>query len=77
MAIRFTFTLNDVDAENLVDCINESRRRLIEDFLEASSLDEAKNLWLENHIAYLDSLKARVLSNQERVPDMPEHEVGK
>ncbi len=74
MAIRFTFTLNDVDAENLLGCITESKCLLIEESMEPSNVAHS---WYMSRIEYLDKLKAKLLLNQERVPDMPEHEVGK
>ncbi len=61
--IHFDFTVDDVDAENIMDCIHSEICRIRE-----SAISEPKLVvreWLVNHADYLERLK--VLMTNQRV----------
>jgi len=60
--IHFDFTVSDVDAEVIFDCINSeikhcNARKLFGDITEPESK------WLDKHIAYLNSLKKKMTNS--------------
>jgi hypothetical protein len=57
--IRFEFTLDDVDAENLISILNDERVRALEKALDSD--------WYKAHAAYLEDLKQKVLAGNTRV----------
>lgn len=59
--IHFDFTVEDVDAEVIFECINvtinqSNRRKLLSDTTQVESD------WLDGHIDYLKSLKKKMLN---------------
>ncbi len=71
MAIKFSFTLNDGDACNLIDVIHSEKCRILE-CVEEEMVGENRPAfiqWYKNHVAYLGRLQQRVLSSQVNVPD--------
>ncbi len=57
--VRFEFTLDDVDAENLISILNDERVRALEKALD--------NDWYKAHATYLEDLKQKVLVGNTRV----------
>lgn len=57
--VRFEFTLNDVDAENLISILNDERVRALEKALDSD--------WYKAHATYLEDLKQKVLAGNIRV----------
>lgn len=57
--IHFDFIVEDVDAENIFDCINSEINRCIHRkvFTETT---EAEAEWLDKHIDYLKALKKKM-----------------
>ncbi len=63
--IRFEFTLDDVDAENLISILNDEKCRALEkvtDCLAQGSKDHAN--WYKAHSTYLEHLKQKILAGQ-------------
>lgn len=56
--IHFDFTVEDVDAENIFDCINSEIRRC--NRRKLSSDIKAEIEWFERHIEYLKTLKTKM-----------------
>ena len=80
MAIKFTFTLNDIEASNLFDWIRAHKCNLGMQIVEEMSKDknevsDAKVKWYKAHQNYMDKVTDRMLSNQERIPDSEEFEI--
>jgi hypothetical protein len=57
--VRFEFTLDDVDAENLISILNDERVRALEKALDSD--------WYKAHATYLEDLKQKVLVGNTRV----------
>ncbi len=57
--VRFEFTLDDVDAENLISILNDERVRALEKALDSD--------WYKAHADYLEGLKQKVLVGNTRV----------
>ena len=79
MAIKFSFTLNDAEAENLFSWLDSERTRLMMYKLEEIEKGEHKNnhriRWYDEHMEYMKQVQARMLQSQERLPDSPEFDV--
>lgn len=72
MTIKFEFTLEDAEAETLVELLNNERQRMINESRKALSTGpeekrQAISDWCLNHGAYLDKIKKKVLSGQTRI----------
>lgn len=72
MAVKFEFTLSDVDASNLIDIINSEKVRALSrarEFLAGSvtRVDQANADWYNGHADYLEELKQKVLAGNTRV----------
>lgn len=72
MAVKFEFTLSDVDASNLIDIINNEKVRALtraREFLAGSvtRVDRANADWYNGHADYLEKLKQKVLAGNTRV----------
>ena len=72
MAVKFEFTLSDVDASNLIDIINSEKVRALSrarEFLVGSvtRVDQANADWYNGHADYLEELKQKVLASNTRV----------
>jgi hypothetical protein len=57
--VRFEFTLDDVDAENLISILNDEKCRALEKAFDSD--------WYKAHAAYLEDLKQKVLAGNTRV----------
>ncbi len=57
--VKFEFTLDDVDAENLISILNDEKCRALEKTLDSD--------WYKAHAAYLEDLKQKVLAGNTRV----------
>lgn len=57
--VRFEFTLDDVDAENLISILNDERVRALEKAIDSD--------WYKGHADYLEDLKQKVLVGNTRV----------
>ena len=59
--IHFDFVVEDVDAENIFDCVNSTIRQANDRKLyKNTTQDEAE--WLRKHVEYLNSLKKKMLN---------------
>ena len=77
MAIKFTFTLNDVDAENLFHWIRSEQGQMDMEILREMSNDkwnvrEEYIEWYKKHKFYIGRVMERMLANQEKVEDSEE-----
>lgn len=75
--VKFEFTLNDVDASNLISILHDEKMRALEKvqtFVSAnmSKVDRANADWYAGHAEYLEGLKQKVLAGNSRVGDDPE-----
>ena len=70
--IKFEFTLSDIDAQNLIDCINTAKVTAMEtsaSFIKESmtNVDETNMHWYKDHAEYLDGLKQQVTHGSTRI----------
>ena len=82
MAIKFEFILNDMEAENLFQWLQESVCKCHDSILDEMVKQgvegedrEAYIKWYRSHIKYIEAVKARMLEKQTRIDDSPEFEV--
>lgn len=71
MAIKFTFTLNDADAENLFSILNSEKARMLDQVVEEAIADNRPSFkqWYKDYAAYLQRLSERMLTCQSNEPD--------
>lgn len=72
MAVKFEFTLSDIDASNLLDVIHTAKAKALQDaqkFLapEMTRVDRANYDWYIGHAEYLEGLKQKVLVGNKSV----------
>ena len=72
MAVRFEFTLSDIDASNLIAILHEEKVRIMgkaQDFIkpQMTKTDRANLDWYNGHAEYLEELKQKVLAGNRRV----------
>ena len=72
MAVKFEFTLNDVDAGNLISILHDERVRALNrarEFIKPkmTGVDQANFDWYNGHADYLETLKQKVLAGNTRV----------
>lgn len=71
MAVRFEFTLSDIDASNLIGILHDEKVRTLAKAIEhAGHLDEVSQYnvdWYNRHADYLEELKQKVLAGNRRV----------
>lgn len=72
MSVHFNFTLNDVDASNLIDILHQEQVRALaqaQKFIrpDMTRVDQANCDWYNGHAEYLEGLKQRVLAGNTRV----------
>ena len=71
--IKFEFTLNDVDAHNLISILHEEKVRAMikaEEYDRESTKSKTAAYnrdWYEGHAEYLEGLKQKVLAGNTRV----------
>ena len=77
MAVKFTFTLNDSEAENLFHWLQSEKNDMDRDILQEISGEKRQNYleWYRKHKAYVDGVMKRILSEQKRLPDSEEFEI--
>jgi hypothetical protein len=60
--VKFEFTLDDQDAENLMDIIQSEKVRVM-----AMSLDNPNNAsWYSSHADYIENIKQTILAGSSR-----------
>ena len=57
--VKFEFTLDDSDAENLIRILNDEKVRSLEKAIDSD--------WYKAHATYLEYLKQKVLAGNTRV----------
>ncbi len=57
--VKFEFTLDEIDAENLIRILNDEKCRALEKAID--------NNWYKAHATYLEYLKQKVLAGNTRV----------
>lgn len=72
MSVHFNFTLNDVDASNLISILHDEKVRALakaQEFINPNmtKTDRANCDWYNGHAEYLEGLKQRVLAGNTRV----------
>lgn len=72
MAVKFEFTLDDIDASNLIDILHDAQVRVLGkamEFIKSEMTNEevAKVEWYKDHAAYLEELKQKVLAGNTQV----------
>jgi len=77
MAIKFTFTLNDQEAENLFDLLRHEQNSIDKETMAemAGKNRKAYVEWHKKHKRYVGKIMTRMLSCQERLPDSKDFEV--
>ena len=63
--IHFDFVVEDVDAENIFDCINSEINRCNDRKFSTPAITLAEYDWLDRHIAYLNELKKKMINTRE------------
>lgn len=76
--VKFEFTLNDVDASNLISILHDEKLRAIDKsqtFIspQMSKADRANADWYLGHADYLEGLKQKVLAGNTRVGSKSEN----
>ena len=61
--IHFDFIVEDVDAENIMDCIHSEITRCHVRMM-SSNTTEAERTWLNKHIDYLNELEKKMLNKR-------------
>jgi hypothetical protein len=71
VAIKFTFTLNDLDAQNLFLCIQDAIRRFDDGILEEMSGAGHKSQidWYNGHKRYVKEIMSIMVAEQHKLPD--------
>ncbi len=72
MAVKFEFTLSDIDASNLIDILQNAHVRALDNArkcikLKVSAMDQADIDWYNRHADNLKELKQKVLAGNVRV----------
>lgn len=72
MAVKFEFTLNDRDASNLIDIIQDAATRALQEgqkFIkqDMTRVDRANLDWYTGHADYLEGLKKKILAGNKLV----------
>ena len=72
MAVKFEFTLSDIDAANLIAILHEEKVRIMvkaQEFIkpQMTKVDQANLDWYNGHADYLEDLKKKVLAGNTRV----------
>ena len=72
MAVKFEFTLSDVDASNLISILHDEKVRALaraQEFIkpQMTKVDQANLDWYNGHADYLEDLKKKVLAGNTRV----------
>lgn len=72
MAVKFEFTLEDAEAETLVELLNNERQRMINESRKALTTgpEERRQTiadWCLRHVAYLEKIKEKIMKGQARV----------
>lgn len=79
MAIKFNFTLNDAEAENLFSWLHSQRTELLskrfDELTKGANKSQPHIDWYDGHIKYMDNVQKRMLESQERLPDSKDFEV--
>ncbi len=57
--VKFEFTLDDEDAENLINILNDEKCRALEKAIDSD--------WYKGHATYLEHLKQKILAGNTRV----------
>ena len=68
MAVKFEFTLSDVDAENMIDMINTYKNQML--FKAVSFLSKNNSQmadWYNRQADYAEELKQKILAGNTRV----------
>ena len=70
--VKFEFTLDDIDAENLIGILRDERVRTLSKAQkfqsdEMTQADQANAAWYTAHATYLEHLKQKVLAGNTRV----------
>lgn len=68
MAVKFEFTLSDVDAENMIDMFNAHKNQML--FKAGSFLaknDDQMAYWYNCQSDYVEELKQKILAGNTRV----------
>jgi hypothetical protein len=73
--IKFEFTLNDVDASNLVGILHDAKIAALHSAtsvitMNMSDEDHAKLDWFNSHAEYLEGLKQKVLAGNHRTAEV-------
>ena len=72
MAVRFEFTLSDIDAANLIAILHEEKVRIMvkaQEFIkpQMTKTDQANLDWYNGHADYLEGLKQKILAGNTRI----------
>lgn len=72
MAVKFEFTLSDIDASNLISILHDEQVRALvraREFIkkDMTQVDQANFDWYNRHADYLQELKEKVLAGNTRV----------
>ena len=78
MAVKFEFTLNDIDAENLFQWLNMYKcgyfQHIMDEVLGENRPEYIKQY--EQHMEYQDQVAERMLASQTRLEDSDEYEIN-
>ncbi len=72
MMVKFEFTLNDIDASNLISILHDAKVQAIakgQEFITnpMTTTGQANLDWYRGHAEYLEGLKQKVLAGNKRV----------
>jgi len=78
MAIKFNFTLNDDDSENLIDFLRSEKFKYSDLIIEEMAGENRSEFiqYFKDQYAYAQRLIDKVVSGQEKVQDSPENSCG-
>lgn len=64
--IKFTFTLEDAEAEQLIGMVNDYAINC-KVASTTQPISEAEAVWYQKHAVYVEGIKKKILDGQERV----------
>lgn len=68
MAVKFEFTLSDVDAENMIDMFNMHKNQMLFKAVSFLSKNDDKMAdWYNRQADYVEELKQKILAGNSRV----------
>ena len=70
MAVKFEFTLSDIDAFNLMDILQSAKTKSLVEACKCLAMNNQSGAdWYNSHADYIEEIKQKVLASNTRVTE--------